>query len=318
MIDIQYLLILQNLREMTGGFFDEIFNGLSKLSVDVLYFLPFIVYWSVDKKWGKRFIATMIGSEFVNSLLKLTVCAYRPWIRSDLIQPAGDSKTAATGYSFPSGHTNRAAAVLGTAAVWQYKKRRWLAILCAVGILLVGFSRNFLGVHTPQDVLVGCTVGLTVVFLVGKFINAIEGKDKLADILSVAGAILVVLAIVYVKLKPYPMDYIDGKLIVDPNKMLPDSFKSFGTVTAFLLSLWLDRHFIHYKIPVGHKNLPILTALGSGICFSWKQYFASPIIIAIFGKQAGSFIAYFIGIFFALVIFPIMITKFTRDEPQRA
>lgn len=318
MIDIQYLLFLQNLREMTGGIFDEIFNGFSKMGIDVIYFFPFVIYWAVDKEWGKRFIALMHGSEFVNSLLKLTVCAYRPWIRSDLIQPAGDSKVAATGYSFPSGHTNRATAIFGETAFWQYKKRRWLAILCAVGILLIGFSRNFLGVHTPQDVIVGFSVSLIMIFVVEKFMKLTEGNEKRADILTFAGFILIALAIVYIKFKPYPMDYVDGKLLVNPQTMMNDFFKVCGSLTGLFVSLYLDRHFIHYEISVGHKNLPMLTAVGIGIYFSWKNYFAAPIIVAIFGRHAGNFIAYFIGTFFGMVIFPIMITKFTKEEPQKA
>lgn len=35
-IDLQYLLMLQHLRLMTGGHFDELFNDISKLAVDVL------------------------------------------------------------------------------------------------------------------------------------------------------------------------------------------------------------------------------------------------------------------------------------------
>lgn len=318
MIDIQYLLILQKFREITGGVFDGIFEGLSVVAADVLYFLPFVIYWAVDKAWGKRFITTMFGAELVNALLKLTFCVYRPWIRSDLIQPAGNAKLTATGYSFPSGHTNRATSVLGTLTVWQSKKRRWLAILAAVGIALVAFSRNYLGVHTPQDVLVSCAVGFAVIFLIGKILNAAEGNEKLEDKLTIPEIILVVLAIIYVKFKPYPMDYVDGKLLVDPNKMVNDSFKVFGSVTAFLVGFWIDRHYIHYTIPVGHKNLPVLTAVGSGIIFSWKLYFAGQIIVTLLGKQIGNFTANFIDTFFAIVIFPIIITKFTKDESQSA
>ncbi len=113
--DIQYLLWLQEIRNATGGIFDEIFNGISKFAVDILIFLPYIVYWCVNKKWGYRFLYALWGGEVVNGVIKLTVCAYRPWIRSELIEPAGDSKVAATGYSFPSGHTMCATTMYGTA-----------------------------------------------------------------------------------------------------------------------------------------------------------------------------------------------------------
>ena len=83
--DIQYLLWLQDLRNATGGMFDEFFNALSKFAVDILPFLPYIVYWGANKKWGYRFMTTIWCAEVINGILKLTVCAYRPWIRSDLI-----------------------------------------------------------------------------------------------------------------------------------------------------------------------------------------------------------------------------------------
>lgn len=47
-MDIQYLLFLQNLREATGGVFDEFFNALSKFAVDILPFLPYVVFWCVS------------------------------------------------------------------------------------------------------------------------------------------------------------------------------------------------------------------------------------------------------------------------------
>ena len=51
-MDIQYLLFLQNIRIATGGVFDEFFNAISKFAVDLMPFLPFIIFWCVSKKWG--------------------------------------------------------------------------------------------------------------------------------------------------------------------------------------------------------------------------------------------------------------------------
>ncbi|MCR4823402.1 MAG: phosphatase PAP2 family protein [Treponema sp.] len=314
MLDIQYLLFLQNLRELTGGIFNEIFNGFSKVGIEVVTLLPIVIYWSVDKEWGKKFIATLHGAEFLNGIVKLSVCAYRPWIRSDLIQPAGDSKLAATGYSFPSGHTTRASAVLGCTFLWQYKKQKWIAVLSAIGIFLVAFSRNFLGVHTPQDVICGFLLSMLVILIVEKITKIADGKEKLADKLTILGIIMIAATLIYIKLKPYPMDYIDGKLLVDPNKMMNDSFKGCGSLLALFIGLYLDRNFLHYEIPVGHKNLPLLTAVGLGIHFSWTSYFINPTIVALLGSHWGNFIAYFITTFFIIVLYPMVIKKFTKSE----
>lgn len=69
-----------------------------------------------------------------------------------------------TGYSFPSNHATASAALYGFLAylAWKLAPGKWRAILitlCALVILLVGFSRMYLGVHYLSDVLGGYLVG---------------------------------------------------------------------------------------------------------------------------------------------------------------
>jgi len=309
-MDIQYLLMLQELRNATGGIFDEFFNALSKFAVDVLPFLPFVIFWGVDKKWGYFFLTTHWTGELLNGVIKLTVCAYRPWIRSDLIEPAGDSKVAATGYSFPSGHTRTATTIYGDVFVWQKNKRRWLAICCAVLILLTGFSRNFLGVHTPQDVLVAFIESVFIIYVVSRVSKRVEGNEKLLDILTVMGVVAVIAALAYIQLKHYPLDYTsDGTLLVDPQKMMNDCFKACGAFLGLMVGSYVDRHYIHYEIPFGAKNLPILVCVGAAITMAWKDLFAPATIVLAFGGHWGNFIARFLMLIFAMVVWPLVIRK---------
>lgn len=320
-MDIQYLLFLQGLRTATGGVFDEFFNALSKFAVDILPFLPYIVFWCVDKKWGYRFIATTWIGEVLNGIIKLTVCAYRPWIRSPEINPAGDSKTAATGYSFPSGHTLASTMHYGNTAVWQWSKRKWLSIVCIVLIVLTGFSRNFLGVHTPQDVLVGWTEGVLLIIIVGLAQRKLEGKEKAKDILTLVGVLVVIGTILYITLKPYPMDYVDGKLLVDPQKMQNDCFKACGAFLGFLVGSFIERHYIHFEIPKRSPQLPILACVGFALMFAWKELFAPATIVAMWGGHWGNFIARMIMVLFALMIWPLVIRKAcagTASQPAKA
>ena len=309
MMDIQYLLWLQELRNATGGVFDEFFNSLSKFAVDIMPFLPFVVFWCADKKWGYRFIASWGIGEVLNGIIKLTVCAYRPWIRSELIEPAGDSKVAATGYSFPSGHTMVATVTYGTTIAWQKEKRKWLVILCGVLIALTAFSRNFLGVHTPQDVIVGFCESLVIIFVVGLVQKRVEGNEKTLDILTIVGIAAAVLTLIYIMIKPYPMDYVDGKLLVDPQKMMNDTFKACGAFLGILIGSFLDRHYLKYEIPVGAAQLPILTCVGAAIMFGWKEWFSVATVVAAFGGHWGNLIARFIMVIFAISIWPMVITK---------
>ncbi len=313
-IDINYLLLLQSLREATGGAFDEIFNGISKFAVDILPLLPFVILWCADKKWGYRFLATMYLGEVINGIIKLTVCAYRPWIRSDAIEPAGDSKVAATGYSFPSGHTMCATTGYGTLFTWQKNKRKWLAILCIVLIALTGFSRNFLGVHTPQDVLVGMIESVAIVLLVGIFVKKISGDDKKINIVSLIGIVFVIVAILYIKLKPYPLDYVDGELLVDPVAMMKDCFKGCGKLLGLIAGCYIERKYIRYEIPFEAKCLPILTCTGAGLAFAWDQWFYEATVVLVFGKNWGGMIGEFILVMFGVVLWPFVIRKYCRND----
>lgn len=316
-IDLQYLLWLQDIRNATGGIFDELFNGLSKFAVEIMPFLPFLIFWAFSRKWGYRFMLTHTFGELLNGIIKLTVCAYRPWIRSDRIIPAGDSKTAATGYSFPSGHSLSAGTTYGTAAVAAWKKKRWVAVLCAVLILLTGFSRNFLGVHTPQDVIVGITEALVMIVLVGLLMKWMHGNEKRADVMTAVGILLVIGTLLYITLKPYPMDYgEDGKILVDPKFMMNDSFKACGAALGLLTGSFVERHCIHFRVPKESKLLPLLAGIGLGFLYGWKYYFAGATVIPLLGKHWGNLAARFLLVFFAVALWPMVIRRFCSGEAE--
>ena len=316
--DLQYLLWLQDLRNALGGTLDEVFNGISKLSVVIMPLLPYLIYWAVDKKWGYRFMAALWCGEAVNGLTKLTVCAYRPWIRSDLIEPAGDSKVAATGYSFPSGHTMCATATFGSVIAWQHKKTKWLTVFCGIMILLTMFSRNFLGVHTPQDVIVGFAETALVIFLLGKLFAWMDGNEKRICIASLAGILLVAAGLVYITLKPYPMDYdANGVLLVDPQKMMNDTFKGFGGLLGLIIGSFIERRWVHYEIPDRHPLLPVLSVAGLGILFAWKEYFAAATVIKLLGGHWGTLLAYVLMVIFAVAVWPVVIRTVIRSADAR-
>ena len=225
---------------------------------------------------------------------------------------------AATGYSFPSGHTVSASSLYGSVVENQWSKRRWLAVICIICILLTGFSRNFLGVHTPQDVLVGLTEGIVMILIVRKASQAISDNEKTYDILTLVGILVVIAVLIYVQVKPYPMDYVDGKLLVDPQKMMNDCFKACGAFLGLLLGSYVERHYIHYEIPFGYKNLPIQAGVSVALLFIWKAYFEKATIIPALGGHWGNLISRFGMVFIGLTLIPYLIMKSARESQQNA
>lgn len=312
-IDIQYLLFLQRIRQALGGSLDEVFNSFSKFAVGALVVLPIVIYWCASKDWGTRMYASFNLGCWTLDTLKLTVCAYRPWIRSELVEPAGDSKVAATGYSFPSGHTLISTTIYGTAAKSQKPYSKAVYRILIALILLTAFSRNFLGVHTPQDVIVGCAMGFGFIWLMGKPYDRIKDNTKVLDIATVIILVLVALSIAYVTLKPYPMDYVDGKLLVDPLKMMIDAYGSAGETAGMVIALYLDRHYIHYEVPKDSPHLAILTVFGVLIVLAWTNHFAGAIMTPLFGVHWGNFLSRLLRGLFAIGLYPMIIMKYAKQ-----
>ena len=116
-MDIDYLLFLQQFRESAGALFTQFMLLISDISTKGAAVCTVLIFWSVDRSLGYRIIANCLSGHLVNNFLKLTACVYRPWIREHKLIPAPQAVESATGYSFPSGHTQMAMSFYGSIAV---------------------------------------------------------------------------------------------------------------------------------------------------------------------------------------------------------
>ena len=247
-MDIQILLLLQSFREAIGGCLNGFFAFVTTISVDYYIFIPsLILFWVVDKKKGVYALASYGLACYGNAALKATFCVYRPWIRSPEIKPLESVISGATGYSFPSGHSSSVGGFYG-GLIMAYRKFKPLCILFAIMILLTMFSRMYVGVHTPQDVFVGAAVGILaaiIVMLTDCFLEKHPNMDWCVPVIVVA---MCALLLPYLYFKKYPMDYVDGKLLVDPVKMTVGGFKDPGRFFGVVLGWFVEKHFIRFEI----------------------------------------------------------------------
>lgn len=251
-MDINYLLMLQNFRDATGGVLNNFFEYITKLGeTSILMFAIGLIYWGIDKRKGIFIMFSFYTNRIINGFIKITACAYRPWIRDSRIMPVPEAQADATGYSFPSGHTANAASYWGGLAINtkdRFKPQKVLQALLIILVLLIGFSRNYLGVHTPQDVIVALVIGFAVLFAMAKLLPAID-KNPRADIyVMLAGVTLCVLLIIYAAFKSYPVDYnADGSIVVEGSKMAIDSYKNAGIGIGFFIGWFLERRFVKFS-----------------------------------------------------------------------
>ena len=305
MIDIEYLLFLQNFRNSINDAWTPFMNAVSSFGVHYIVLLPVFVYWCLNKKSGYFTLFGLTISWTINALIKLTCCIYRPWVRDARIIPANDAINHAGGYSFPSGHTMMATPVYGGMAVYS-RKIKWLSIIFVLAIFLTMFSRNYLGVHTPQDVCVGFILGILSLYISSKLINFLENNPKKENLTLIILFIIGAASLIYVNVKPYPMDYVDGKLLVDPVKMTEDAFGDIGGFLALIIAYYIERNYIKFKeTGLNFKGI-ILNVIGL-LILSWLIYSLKPIMVGMFGNHWGLLVRRVIIMFFIVVIWPFVI-----------
>ena len=303
-MDINILLVLQDFRNGAGAFLAGFLSKMTWLGeLNTAIVIMALIYWCFSKETGTYFLMGWSGNRLVNGLLKVTACAYRPWIRNPRIVPYGDSITTATGYSFPSGHTMNAATVFGGGTVRRDFPRS-LRVVLGFLVILVAFSRIYLGVHTPQDVLAGIVAGTLVMFLTMKLMLWVTSHPEKDLLVAGIGIALAVAVAIYAAVKPYPIDKDEtGKVLVEGAKMANDTFKGVGWCIAFLAGWILERRFIQFSTDVS------MMRRAARLVFGLLSYYAVSLILVPAIKDCisgvpGTFVSCFLQMFYVSFGFP--------------
>ena len=206
-----------------------------------------------------------------------------------------------------------AATLFGGVAVRKDYPRA-LRIVLGLLVLLVGFSRNYLGVHTPQDVLVGIVAGTLVMFLTMKLMQWVTLHPEKDLLVAGIGAAIAIAVAIYAAVKPYPVDMDEtGKVLVDGAKMANDTFKGVSWCVAFLCGWILERRFVQFSTDV--SMMQRMTRLVFGLL---SYYVVSLILVPVIkdwiSGVPGTFVSCYLQMFYVSFIFPWLMKHFEKHE----
>ncbi len=308
-MDIEFLLFLQGLRDSTAGVLDDMFIQFSTFG-EPLYALILmgILYWCVSKSLGVFVLMGWDINRLANGFLKITFCTYRPWIRDPRVAPLEAVIAKATGYSFPSGHTTNAVSVFGGPALRRESSRALRIGLWAI-VFLIGLSRNWVGVHTPQDVLVALGVGIALMLLANRVCTWLEEHPDKDAAVAAAIALASIALIVYAATKAYPMDYDEaGNLVVDPQKMANDSFKNAGWALGFALGWLAERRLVRFEV-AGTIQQRCCRAIWGCLALLAVYFPVTELVKAVVPGGVGSSVACFLQLFTIVFLVPLGISR---------
>jgi len=290
--------LLKFLEGIRAPFLDTIIGIITMLGEETIGIaILCVIFWCINKR-----IAYGIGiAYFLSGLtvqgMKISFRIDRPWIAWPSLNPVPSALEHATGYSFPSGHTQSAAALFGSLGA-QVKNIPFKSI-CFLLVFLVAFSRLYLGVHTLLDVSVSLLISILFIIITLKlFSNDIVNKKK-ELIISLSMILIAVTVIVIASVL-----FTNGKI---EQGYMSDCLKAAGASIGFAAGMFTERVYVNFSVNTKNIFLQIVKfILGLAGVLAIKE--GLKLIIG-----AGFFtntVRYFLMLVWITAFYPLIIKKF--------
>jgi membrane-associated phospholipid phosphatase len=143
-----------------------------------------LIYVMFDKTLAVRLAVLLLLTMCLNHVLKIIIKNPRPFIHEGTYLQkwavsTENAKALAAEYSTPSGHAMAGSAFYSY--LYASVENPFVRVIAVLAILATGFSRPYLGIHYPGDILIGWVIGLLVALVAIKRADRIsEGWDKLS------------------------------------------------------------------------------------------------------------------------------------------
>lgn len=264
------------------------------------------VFWCVDKRRGYYLLSVGFTGTLVNQWLKIVCRVPRPWVRDPDFTIVESARAEATGYSFPSGHTQSAVGWMGGVA--RFTRRTWLRVTCVVLLVLVSVSRLYLGVHTPEDVGVSLVVTAVLVFALYPLMEStLWFPNRIYPILG--GMLALSLAFVaFVECYPFPADVDAANL----GAAVKNAWSLAGAAAGVLVVSAVDNRLLQFPTRAPWWGQLIKLVGGLALVVLVRTLLKEPLLALCGGRDAAHALRYFLMVLTAGAVWPMTFRFFER------
>ena len=271
---MEFLYLLEKIR---FPFLDKIMLAVTYLGDEIAFLVvALFLFWCVDKRKGYFVLSVGFFGTIISQFMKIWFRIPRPWVKDDNFTILEEAREGAGGYSFPSGHSQSSVGTFGSIAVTT--KSKLLRILSIAVCLLVPFSRMYIGVHTPLDVLVGFGLAVVLILVLRPLVFGKDGKYLPGVLLTMT--VLAAAYVAFIYLYRFPEEV----FVPDPNtKVTPwfsaakNAYTMIGALTGFLVVYFVDRKWLNFPEKAVWWAQIIKFVVGLGLVLMVKEGMRAPL-----------------------------------------
>ena len=298
---MEFLYFLESLR---SPWLNEFMLLITQLGDEIAFLVTaLILFWCVDKKRGYYILSVGFLGTLANQFMKLFFRNPRPWVLDQNFTILEQARDGASGYSFPSGHTQSSVGTFGGIAYTF--KNRWIRIIAIIIAVLVPFSRMYIGVHTPLDVLVAAAMAVALILLLQPVFCGNNGRY--IPVVFCVMTILAVAFLCYVEYYPFPTDIDEHNLLSG----IKNAYTLLGALLGLLVVYIVDEKWIQFPTKAVWWVQILKVGFGLGAVLLVKSGVKVP-INALFGTSIGTAVRYFLIVIVAGIIWPLSFRWFAR------
>ncbi len=306
---MSFLYFLESLRNPVCDF---LFSVITLLGEETVFMaVGMIVFWCVDKYQGYYLLTTGFLGTVINQFLKMLCRVPRPWIKDPSFTIVESAREAATGYSFPSGHTQTSVGLFGGLA--RYNKNNILRICALCVCVLVPLSRMYLGVHTPLDVGVSSLMALVLIFGAYPLFKKAENSPLTMYIILGGMTLISVAYLLFAVLFPFPADT-DAHNLLSAQK---NAYTLLGCILGLLLAYTVDIKYTKFPTKAVWWAQLIKIIVGIGLVLLVKEVLRSPLDALFGGHLVARAVRYFLMVVAGGVLWPKTFKYFSNIKSKK-
>lgn len=292
---------------------DFLFSAITFLGEETFFIvIALLFFWCVDKYEGYYMLTVGFIGTVMNQFLKMMFRIPRPWVKDPNFTIVESARSAASGYSFPSGHTQSGSGVC--ASVFCFNKNKIIRITVTVLFFLIPISRMYLGVHTPLDVCVSMVTSVVIAVLLYPLIIKCRSSPKTMYYLLLFMTLICTAFAVFISLYKFPDEVYNSENISNLLSARKNAFTLLGCIIGLDIVYPIDRKYLNFSTKAVWWKQIIKFVGGLLLVLAVKELLRTPLNTLINNTYISRCIRYFLVVITAGIVWPWIFSGFCKEK----